>query len=192
MKMRLFVTALILIAITYTTLNFTRIGLESPEYTVVQQDDDFEIREYQSFFVAATAMDNPDPMEGNSFMRLFGYISGENEDGEKIAMTTPVLRTEASGTQQMGFVVPQNVVDGGIPASTGEKVDIVNISGGRFAAYRFSGAWDEERFDAAKHQLLAWTATQGLQVLGSPMLANYDPPITPSFLKRNEVLVRIQ
>ena len=190
MKMRLFIAALILIGLTYTILNFTRIGLESPEYRVVQQDDAFEIREYQSFYVAATAMDNPDPMEGNSFMRLFGYISGENEDEEKIAMTTPVLRTEASGTQQMGFVVPKDVADAGIPASTGE-VDIVNISGGKFAVYRFSGDWDDTRLEEAKKELQGWMAARDLRAIGSPIIANYDPPITPSFLKRNEVMVRI-
>jgi hypothetical protein len=61
----------------------------------------------------------------------------------------------------------------------------------RFAAYRFSGAWDVKEFEAAEKKLARWIEQRNLEPQGEPIIANYDPPFTPSFLKRNEILVRL-
>ena len=40
-------------------------------------------------------------------------------------------------------------------------------------------------------ELAAWLERKGLIPRGEPMIANYDPPLTPSFLKRDEIIVRL-
>jgi len=48
--------------------------------------DGVEIRRYPSLVLAETTA----PGEREAFSRLFGYISGENETGDEVAMTAPV------------------------------------------------------------------------------------------------------
>jgi hypothetical protein len=40
-------------------------------------------------------------------------------------------------------------------------------------------------------KLRAWIAAEGLQTFGEPIIAYYDAPIIPGFLRRNEAMLRI-
>jgi DNA gyrase inhibitor GyrI len=71
-------------------------------------------------------------------------------------------------------------------------VVIRKVPGRTMAAIRFSGSWSEERFQEHTEQLLTWLKEQGLIATGTPVIARYDPPWTPWFMRRNEVLVELQ
>lgn len=169
---------------------FTRFGLESPEYQVLRKNGAFEIRSYPSMVVVSTSMTKRG--EDNSFMRLFRYISGSNEDGQKIAMTTPVLMAEEGDERQMSFVIPKEIANNGAPKAMGEAVEIETMAAGKFAAFRFAGDRDGELFSDAKRKLFEWISENNLIALDEPIIASYDPPVTPAFLKRNEILIRVQ
>jgi hypothetical protein len=65
---------------------------DEPEYRVIEQDGDVEIREYAGFAFAETTVMAPfDEATGAGFRQLFGYISGGNRSKAKIEMTAPVL-----------------------------------------------------------------------------------------------------
>jgi len=89
-----------------------RAGYESAEYKVIESDGNIEIREYPDLMLAATDSKMDSQGRDGSFMRLFRYISGANEDEQKIAMTTPVfMQGEVGKTDvSMGFVMPKEVV----------------------------------------------------------------------------------
>ena len=53
------------------------------------------------------------------------------------------------------------------------------------------GSRTEENEHAALEKLRAWLATQNLTPRGEPLFAYYDPPWTPVFLRRNEVLIPV-
>ena len=59
----------------------------------------------------------------------------------------------------------------------------------RVAAVTFSGTWGADRFDAIARELLGKLAAAGQAPGGPPVYARYDPPWTPWFLRKNEVLV---
>ena len=60
-------------------------------YTVIEQHDTIEIRQYQPMLVAETLVDADYASSGSiGFNRLAGFIFGNNRKQEKIAMTTPV------------------------------------------------------------------------------------------------------
>ena len=191
MKVILIIIAVLLVVGLVAGFKFSRWAVESPAYRVLQQDGAFEIREYPAMVVASTAMDNADPNESTSFMRLFRYISGDNEKGSKIAMTTPDFSSGSNGAGEMSFVVPKGVVAEGAPSATNTQVKIDTMAAGRFAVYRFSGSWRPERFELSKNKLVDWMRQQQISPAAEPIVANYDPPYTPSFLKRNEILIRI-
>ncbi len=190
MKTILIISGVALAIILVWGSQFTRFGVESPEYQVLKKNGAFEIRSYPSMVIASTSMANPG--EDNGFMRLFRYISGSNETGQKIAMTTPVLMAENGDDRQMSFVIPKEVADNGAPQARGEAVEIETMAAGKFATYRFAGNRDAELFSDAKRKLYQWISENNFIPLDDPIVASYDPPLTPSFLKRNEILIRIQ
>jgi DNA gyrase inhibitor GyrI len=191
MKIAVVISAILLVLIAVFVLKFSRFGVETPEYNVIEKDGAFEIRDYPSMMIVSTSMENPNFEDGTSFMRLFRYISGENESEQKIAMTTPVITSKEEGTQQMSFIVPREIAQNGVPKARSEQVEVDTLEAGRFAVYRFSGDWDVNRFEEAKVKLETWLAERKLSPTSEAMIASYDPPMTPSFLKRNEILVKL-
>jgi len=171
-----------------------RAGYESAPYKVIESDGNIEIREYPDLVLAST--DAKFDARGNdgSFMRLFRYISGNNESDQKIEMTTPVFMEadspESKGT--MGFVLPQEVAEAGAPAPNASDVSVRKRAGGRFAVIRFSGVMDAEQAEAQEAKLREWLKTRDLPAEDAAERAGYDPPFTPGPLRRNEVLIRLK
>ena len=161
---------------------------ESPEYTIVRRDGEFEIRDYPALTVVSTPMQHRGA--DGSFMKLFRYISGRNEKVQKISMTTPVFMTGTeSGT--MSFVVPKEVARKGAPTPSNPEVSLHEFTAARYAVYRFSGSGRSGPSEKAAAKLLAWAESQHLHTAGSALFAYYNPPWTPGFMRRNEVLIRI-
>jgi hypothetical protein len=159
---------------------------ETPEYRVVDKDGAFEIRDYPALTLVSTPMGKRGA--DGSFMKLFGFISGSNKASEKIPMTTPVLMTGTeSGT--MSFVVPKAVASKGAPSPSAPDVSLSTNPPARYAAHRFSGWGGPVASEAAAGKLLEWAKSRHLPVSGAPLFAYYNPPWTPWFMRRNEVLI---
>ena len=131
--------------------------------------------------------------DDGSFMRLFGYISGSNDQEQKVAMTTPVFMEsddddDAQG--QMGFVIPRKVSDARIPEPSSDNVQIRKRAGGKFAVIRFSGRLDGELLSDSENKLRSWMEDRELVPDGDAEIAGYDPPWTPGPFRRNEILFR--
>ena len=143
--------------------------------------------------MATTDMKQESQGNDGSFMPLFGYISGENEPKQKVAMTTPVFMEQdtSAAEGQMGFVLPKQVAEQKIPDPTDEKVKIRKRAGGKFAVIRFAGRMDSKTIAAAEEKLRTWMKEKGLVGDGETELASYDPPWTPGPLRRNEALIRL-
>ena len=170
----------------------TRAGYESAGYKVVRRSGAFEIRDYPPLTLVSTPMSATRPTDDDSFMRLFRYIGGANEAEAKIAMTTPVFSDQVGTNRQMSFVVPKKGAASGAPKAKREDIAVQTRAAGRFAVYRFNGSWGAERAASARQKLAEWLAAERLQPVGEPQMANYDPPFTPAFLRRNEVMMRVQ
>lgn len=169
----------------------TRAGYESAGYQVVRSSGSFEIRDYPALTLVSTPMAT-DQGTDDGFRKLFGYISGANEAQAKIAMTTPVFSDPTGTNRQMSFVVPKKTAAVGAPKASRDDIAVETRPAGRFAVYRFSGSWKAERVASAREKLAAWLAAEKLQPIGAPEVANYDPPFTPPFMRRNEVMVRVK
>jgi hypothetical protein len=66
--------------------------------------------------------------------------------------------------------------------ASGELNQAERISGGRSTANETN----------ALAELRAWMKTEGLRELSPPVFAYFDPPWTPPFLRRNEVMLRTE
>jgi len=182
----------------------TRAGYESAEYTVVESDGNFEVRQYPDLTLVATTTQIDAQGRDGSFMKLFRYISGANESEQKISMTTPVFMENAPADSQvqMGFVMPKKVATEGVPVPTGPGVAVRKRIGGRFAVLRFSGRLDAKLSKESETKLRDWMDTKGLVASQADAddpnpssgveTASYDPPFTPGPLRRNEILIRLK
>ncbi len=170
----------------------SRAGYETASFELVKKDGSFEIRNYAGMVVVTTAMKGGE--QNGSFGRLFKYISGGNASEQKIAMTTPVFMP-ASGDGapgEMQFVVPAEVVKAGAPAPADPSVKLSKMSGGKYAVIRYSGRGTPEDRAAKLAELRERITKEGLEAVGDPVYAGYDPPWTPGPMRRNEVLLKLK
>ena len=184
-----FAITLTIAAAAFWLVSTSRAAVETPDYKVVRTDGKFEIRDYPALTIATTPM-NDDGMDG-SFGQLFRFITGTNEGSEKIEMTAPVLIETAKEKKTMSFIMPQKAVEKGVPKPAGENVKLGKVEAARFAVLRFGGGRTAENEKAAMEKLTAWLYGQKIAGKGDPVFAYYDPPWTPTFLRRNEVMKRI-
>jgi hypothetical protein len=170
----------------------TRAGYESPKYALMTKDGRFEIRDYPAMVVVSTPMAGVERGMDGSFGRLFGYITGGNQRNEKISMTTPVLISSTTNAGQMSFILPKALARAGAPVPVGTNVMLKSLLAGRFAVLRFSGSRSGTQPQKAGRRLEDWIHQQHLSAVSSLQFAYYDPPWTPSFLRRNEVMMRVE
>jgi hypothetical protein len=169
----------------------TRVGYETASYQTQTKAERFEIRAYDDLVLVSTTMqDMGENGDGSSFMRLFRYISGDNTSEKKIAMTTPVFMNEGA-EKTMSFVLPREVAEQGVPEGSDRLVSVGSLPSGRYAVLRLKGARSDTKVESGKQALAAWIAEQGLRSVGDYLVAGYDPPFTPAFAQRNEVLIRL-
>jgi hypothetical protein len=179
-------------------------AIEEPRYQVIEQDGAFELRDYAAYLVAETRVEASFEDAGNeAFRRLFRYISGDNAaqqkiamtapvtqgKGEKIAMTAPVTQVADGDHYRVAFVVPSRYSASTVPKPLDPRIEIRTVPARRVAVWRYSGRWTQERYDQMERQLREAIVARGLSVNGPPVLARYDPPFMPWFMRRNEVLI---
>ena len=164
---------------------------EIQRYKVIESNKGFEVRDYEPHTLVTK------PMQGtmgsasySAFGYLAGYIGGENENRQQIAMTAPVLQKKNAAGFDVSFVMPHDLADAPRPTRSGMSIE--RVEGGLMAAKRFSGAATDRLFESKAEILLKELAAAGFQVVGEVQYARYNGPWTPPVLRRNEVLVAIK
>jgi hypothetical protein len=170
----------------------TRSGYESAPYRVVRTTGKFEIRDYPALTLVETSTARSGSGADGGFNRLFRFITGSNEGKQKIAMTTPVFMSGSVSNATMAFVMPAMLTAAQVPKPSDGSVTVRELEPGRFAVLRFSGGRNAEKESETLNRLNAWMAGQGLKTMSAPVYGYFDPPWTPAFLRRNEVMLRIQ
>ena len=181
---------------------------EETKYTVISQAKNFELRDYPSQIVAETEVEASIEDAGNkAFRRLFNYISGENKSqekismtspvtqeasSEKIAMTSPVAQQSTTDGQMVSFMMPDSYTMDTIPIPDDSNVKVRQIPARRVACVQYSGGWSEKRYLEYLQELEAWITEENFQVMGKPIWARYNPPFTPWFMRRNEILIPVE
>ena len=188
-------------------------AIEQPEYTVVREEGAFELRRYAPYLLAETEVDAGFMSAGNvAFGRLFRYISGANTTrteiamtapveqardagagrGEKIAMTAPVSQVADGGAYRVAFTLPATYTLKTAPKPLDPTVQIREVPAQLIACWRYTGRWTESNYREHEELLREQIAKRGLVTHGEPILARYNPPFTPWFMRRNEVMIPVK
>lgn len=184
------------------------VAVEEPAFQIVMQDGAVEIRDYPALVVAEVVVTGDQKEAGNKGFRLLaGYIFGGNRKtqsiamtapvveqrlGEKIAMTAPVSQTALAGEWLVRFTMPSGYSLATLPEPNDSRVQLRQILPSRLAVIRFSGLAYPNDVRAKTDELLAWIRRRALHTTGPTSLAQYDPPWTLWFLRRNEVMIPIE
>ena len=164
---------------------------ETINYKVLKKDKKIEIREYDDILFASTrSLYNQSQDSG--FMNVFNYISGENNQKEKISMTTPVLTYKEDDRLVTGFYVPSKYNRENVPVPTNDKVFINNFANSIYGVIKFSGRWTEHNFDKFDEILIDYLIENDYEILSSRMILRYQPPFVPAFLRKNEIAYQIR
>lgn len=192
---------------------FSEKRLEKPRYRVLNDRTDVEIRQYAASLVAATELQGSfEQAVDTGFHRLAGYIFGGNrgprapEDrvparlmhesaplqGQRLEMTAPVGLQRRGGGWRMTFLMPSEFTLDTLPEPLDSRVRLAAEPARRVAVRRFSGPASESAAKAEEARLLEDIKRLGLRPLGEPVLAQYNSPFLPSFLRHNEILVEVE
>ena len=198
----------LLLLITLTTMPLFSHAIEEPRYEVIQQFDAVELRQYAPYVVAEVVLDATAEDAGSrAFPILAGYIFGKNKGEKKFAMTAPVTQTAApvklamtapvtqaalSGGMRVQFVLPEGVTLESAPEPLDPRVQLRLVPVSQWAAIRYSGTWSQANYAEHLGKLQAALAAAGVATQGQPVLARYDSPMTPWFLRRNEIWLALR
>jgi SOUL heme-binding protein len=165
---------------------------EETKYVVILKEDAFEIRQYPERVAAEVNVEGDHEQAARTgFGLLASYIFGGNTSGQKIAMTAPVLQQEESESWLIRFPMPSAYSLKTLPDPNDARVRVVSVPASRYAVVRFSGKVSPEIRESQSVALRAFILKHGLVESGRPSLAQYNPPWTPGFLRRNEILIAL-
>jgi DNA gyrase inhibitor GyrI len=203
--------ALVLALIALLGFVFVVQNVEQPDYAVVVADNAFEVRDYPPLVVAeVTTSGERREALGDGFRPLARYIFAREREGqgiamtapvqqrrvaddEKIAMTVPVVQSRAGDDAwRVQFVMPSAYRIEDLPVPANAAVSLREVPRRRVAAVRFSGRADDALLAEQEARLRDWMAQRGLTPSGQPPLyAYYNDPLTPGFLRRNEIMFHL-
>lgn len=167
-------------------------NVEKPRHRVVEQDGQFEVREYPELLVAETVVagDRTFALD-QGFGRLADYIFAKSRDGDRIGMTAPVIAAGAGGQAWVTrFVMPAHFTRETLPEPD-PGIRIATLPARRVATVRFVGTTQEAALAEYEEQLLLWVGAKKFEPRGEPERAYYNSPFIPGPLRRTEILIPI-
>ncbi len=190
-------------------------GTQTPEpaWRSVSKAEDIEVRDYDPMIVAEVTVEGERYTAIKAGFRILaGYIFGGNtaqakismtapvtqeaaeENSQKIPMTAPVIQ-EASENQnewKVQFVMPAEFTRASLPKPKDDQIRFLEIPSYRAAVIRFSGFNTDDNLSRHLQKLTAWLEKNNIHPRGLPVYAFYNPPWTLPFLRRNEIIIKIQ
>nr|GEW26780.1 hypothetical protein [Tanacetum cinerariifolium] len=195
--------------------------LETVKFKVLSRNDKYEIRELEPYFVAETTMPGKYGFDlngsGQSFNVLAEYLFGKNtaneamemttpvvtrrspSGGETMDMTSPVITTKISQTEdqdkwKMSFVMPSKY-GSNLPLPKNSAVTIKEVPGRTVAVVAFSGFVTDEdvmRRESTLRDNLKNDSQYKVKTGASVEVAQYNPPFTLPFTRRNEISLEVE
>jgi effector-binding domain-containing protein len=181
---------------------------EEPNYQVLRNSQDIEIRNYPPVIAAEVEVEGTRQKAANQAFRILaGYIFGKNvsrdkiamtvpvtesKSSEKIAMTVPVTSVNAEGKMTMRFYMPSKYSLEALPEPVDKRIKFAKLPAVCYAVIKFSGFAEEDNIALHEAKLRKYIEHEGFTLKGEAVRAFYNPPWTLPFMRRNEVWLPIE
>ncbi len=171
---------------------------EQQQFRLVERKGDLEIRFYPPANRASVSVMSREGdyefMRSRGFRELGGYIFGNNERNEKIAMTAPVVMDMDSSDQglsgKMAFTMPKDFDMNTKPQPRSQFIAFTTTEPQFTASLTTGGFPSLPEMNSLRDRLYSLLAEQGLRHNAQAEYLYYNPP-TQMVGRRNEVLVRL-
>jgi len=164
------------------------------KYRLIKKLNKVEVRLYNNLIIAKV-----DGYGDAGFNVLFNYISGNNTRKVNLEMTSPVISQNIEMTapvlsekDSIAFVMPEEYTLETTPEPNDERIVIQEIPERSVATLRFSGRWTSSNFTKKSKQLFQQLQKSNIKTKGNIFGMRYSGPLTPWFLRRNEVAIEIE
>lgn len=180
-----------LFLVTQILFNRASSNIEMYKYKVIKQFGEFEIRAYESANFTYVTMDKGtyEETSRSGFRQLAGYIFGNNENSQKIAMTSPVAMTMEDSVTMM-FMVPEAYTLEELPKPNDPNVKFRKEPEKYVAAIRFGGWASDNKIEKYTQKLEDLLKTREIEHFGKFSYLGYNAPYE-MVNRRNEVIVEI-
>jgi effector-binding domain-containing protein len=179
---------------------------EEPEYAVLDQIGEVEIRRYRERLAADVVVRGAaEEALNEGFRKLADFIFGNNTPEQEISMTTPVEQAAESigmtapvsqealenGTWRVRFFMPATYTIDTLPRPKSPDIEVVTVPSETYAVLKFTGRRDSQAFSERRTSLLSDLASSAWRPVGQAKNWYFDPPWTIPWLRRNEVAVPV-
>lgn len=194
MKIVIIVLATILVVFIIVQLYFMmgQRKIETYSYVVKKKYDTFEIRNYEATLFTSVKLSTKGYKNSASkgFSVLAGYIFGNNERNEKIAMTSPVsMSLEDSMT--MMFMVPKKFKKDMLPKPNQSGIEFKEEPDKTVAAITFGGWANDTKIENYQQKLITALDAEGIRYSNQFYFLGYNAPYEV-FNRKNEIIVELQ
>ena len=184
------VLLLIFIGVQFFALKSQK-NIETYPYKVTKTFDSFEIRDYESTLFTYVKLSTKNYKESSrkGFSILAGYIFGDNDRNEKIAMTSPVAMT-LDDPITMLFMVPKKFKKEKLPLPNQPQIVFKKEPAKTVAAISFNGWADDDKIEQYKKNLKFALEKEGIPYTNRFYFLGYNAPYEV-FNRKNEVIVEL-
>ena len=194
MKIAIIALGVILLAFICIQLYFIHLqrNIETYPYVVKKKYQQVEIRSYETTLFTSVRLSTKGYKNSASqgFSILAGYIFGNNERNEKIAMTSPVSMS-LEDTMTMMFMVPKKFNKDMLPKPNQTGIEFTQEPAKILAAITFSGWANDTKIEKYKQDLKAVLDAEGIKYTNQFYFFGYNAPYEV-FNRKNEVIVELQ
>ena len=171
-------------------------AIEEPKFKTLVDEGELEIRSYDEYLVAETAVEGSfDTASRKGFRRVAGYIFGENKNSigqsEKIQMTAPVTVKPDNEGWVLHFVMPSNYDMSQLPVPNNNSILLKKIEAHLAAVIIFSGFTTDAKIQDKTEELKVWLEKKEFKIAGPQQIARYNDPFTLPWLRRNEIIFKV-
>lgn len=205
----------------YAALGPAMSNVEKPQYQLISEHGNIQIREYNPSIVAEVQVQGErEEAISQGFRLLADYIFGNNkveqdiamtapvtqQSGQKIAMTAPVTQRSSQKIEmtapvkqqgsdnawKVNFTMPSKYSMNTLPKPNNEKVTLHQVSSKKYIVIKFSGMGSNKNLALHEKELQEYISKNKIQTLSEPIYAFYNPPWTLAFLRHNEIMIEIK
>ncbi|MDA9875578.1 MAG: heme-binding protein [Flavobacteriaceae bacterium] len=166
-------------------------NIETYPYKVTKTYDSFEIRDYEPTLFTSVKLSTKNYKESSSkgFSILAGYIFGDNDRNEKIAMTSPVAMTLEDPITML-FMVPKKFEKEKLPQPNQPQIVFKKEPAKTVAAISFNGWADDDKIEHYKKKLKFALEKEEIPYTNRFYFLGYNAPYEV-FNRKNEVIVEL-